>query len=197
MLAGRQTFPLTVGAIQFISYWNDEKEESVDAIEAILTRRSIRRYTPQQVSEETVRQLLQAAMSAPSAGNEQPWQFVVITERRLLDEIPRFHPFAAMLKEASVAIVVCGDLRLEKNKGYWVQDCSAATQNLLLAAHAKGLGAVWLGVYPREDRVVNVRKLLGLPESVVPLCLVPLGYPAERIPSTERYDPSRAHVNTW
>jgi nitroreductase len=173
------------------------KEESVDAIEAILTRRSIRRYTPQQVPEETVRQLLQAAMSAPSAGNEQPWQFVVITDRRLLDEIPRFHPFAAMLKEASVAIVVCGDLRLEKNKGYWVQDCSAATQNLLLAAHAKGLGAVWLGVYPREDRVVNVRKLLGLPESVVPLCLVPLGYPAERIPSTERYDPSRAHFNTW
>lgn len=176
---------------------SDEKEESVDAIEAILTRRSIRRYTPQQVSEETVRQLLQAAMSAPSAGNQQPWQFVVITERRLLDEIPRFHPFAAMLKEASVAIMVCGDLRLEKNKGYWVQDCSAATQNLLLAAHAKGLGAVWLGVYPREDRVVNARKLLGLPESVVPLCLVPLGYPAERIPSTERYDASRVHSNTW
>jgi len=169
----------------------------VDAVEAILTRRSIRRYTPQRVSEETVKQLLQAAMSAPSAGNEQPWQFIVITDRRLLDEIPRFHPFAAMLKEASVAILVCGDLRLETHKGYWVQDCSAATQNLLLAAHAKGLGAVWVGVYPREDRVVNLRKLLALPESVVPFCLVPLGYPAERIPSSDRYEPSRVHFNTW
>jgi len=169
----------------------------VDAIEAILTRRSIRRYTPQQVAEETVRQLLQAAMSAPSAGNERPWHFIVITDRRLLDEIPRFHPFAAMLKEASVAIVVCGDLRLEQYKGHWVQDCSAATQNLLLAAHTKGLGAVWVGIYPREDRVINVRKLLGLPDSVVPLCLVPLGYPAERIPSSDRYDASRVHSNTW
>jgi nitroreductase len=144
-----------------------------------------------------VRQLLQAAMNAPSAGNEQPWQFVVITERRLLDEIPRFHPFAAMLKEAPIAILVCGDLRLETHKSYWVQDCSAATQNLLLAAHAKDLGAVWVGVHPREDRVVNLRKLLGLPEPVVPFCLVPLGYPAERIPSADRYSASRVHFNTW
>jgi nitroreductase len=169
----------------------------VDAIEAILSRRSIRRYTPQPVPEAVVKQLLEAAMSAPSAGNEQPWQFVVITDRRTLDEIPGFHPYAEMVKEASVAILVCGDLRLEKYKDHWVQDCSAATQNLLLAAHANGLGAVWVGIYPTEDRILRMRKLLGLPRHVVPLCLVPLGHPAERIPRTERYDASRVHQNGW
>ena len=95
----------------------------MDAIEAILSRRSIRRYTPQPVSEETVRLLLEAAMSAPSAGNEQPWHFVVITERRLLDEIPRFHPYADMLQEAQMAILVCGDTERERYAGHWVQDC--------------------------------------------------------------------------
>jgi nitroreductase len=177
--------------------FREEKEESMDAIEAILSRRSIRRYAPQPVPEAVIRQLLEAAMSAPSAGNEQPWQFVVITDRRILDEIPRFHPYAEMLKEATVAILVCGDLRLEKYRDHWVQDCSAATQNILLAAHAKGLGAVWVGIYPTEDRVVRIRKLLGLPSHVVPLCLVPLGHPAEQIPRAERYDASRVHRNQW
>ncbi len=169
----------------------------MDAIEAILSRRSIRRYTPQPVPEAAIRQLLEAAMSAPSAGNEQPWQFVVITDRRILDEIPRFHPYAEMVKEASVAILVCGDLRMEKYRGHWVQDCSAATQNILLAAHAKGLGAVWVGIYPTEDRVARFRKLLGLPNQIVPLCLVPLGHPAEQISRSERYEASRVHQNRW
>ena len=169
----------------------------MDAIEAILSRRSIRCYTPQPVPEAVIKQLLEAAMSAPSAGNEQPWQFVVITDRRTLDEIPGFHPYAEMVKEASVAILVCGDLRLEKYKDHWVQDCSAATQNLLLAAHANGLGAVWVGIYPTEDRILRMRKLLGLPRHVIPLCLVPLGHPAERAPRAERYDASRVHQNGW
>ena len=169
----------------------------MDAIEAILSRRSIRRFTSQPVSETAIRRLLEAAMSAPSAGNEQPWHFVVITDRKTLDEIPRFHPFAEMLKEASVAILVCGDLRLEKYRDHWVQDCSAATQNILLAAHAEGLGAVWVGIYPTQDRVTRVRKLLDLPGHVVPLCVVPLGHPAEQFPRTERYAASRVHQNRW
>jgi len=169
----------------------------MDAMEAILTRRSIRRYTPQPVPSALISQVLEAAMSAPSAGNEQPWQFVVITDRRILDEIPRLHPYADMLKEASAAILVCGDLRLEKYGGYWVQDCSAATENLLLAAHANGLGAVWVGIYPKEDRVGRIRKLLGLPEQVIPLCVIPLGYPGERVPRVDRYDASRVHHNGW
>jgi nitroreductase len=149
------------------------------------------------VPDELIQILLEAAMSAPSAGNEQPWQFIVITERWLLDEIPAFHPYADMLREAPVAILVCGDLRQERYKGYWVQDCSAATQNLLLAAHAKGLGAVWVGIHPKEDRVARMQKLLDLPAHVIPMALVPLGYPAERIPRADRFDASRIHRNGW
>lgn len=169
----------------------------MDALEAILSRRSIRRYTAQPVPEGLVQALLEAAMSAPSAGNQQPWHFVVIGDRRLLDEIPRFHPFTDMLREAPVAILVCGDLGLERYKGYWVQDCSAATQNLLLAAHARGLGAVWVGLYPVEDRVKRIQKLFHLPGQVIPLALVPLGYPAERLPRARRFDRSRVHANGW
>ena len=169
----------------------------MDAMEAILSRRSIRRYTDKPVPEEIIKELLEAAMSAPSASNEQPWQFVIINDHHILDEIPRFHPYAHMLKEASWAIAVCGDINLEAMKGYWVQDCSAATQNILVAAHAMGLGAVWLGVYPREERVKQVQKLLGLPEHVLPLCFISIGYPAEQKPPSNRYNESRVHHNHW
>jgi nitroreductase len=169
----------------------------MEALQAILSRRSIRLYTSEPVKAELVDELLHAAMSAPSAGNQQPWQFVIITERQKLDVIPTFHPYAGMVKLAPVAILVCGDTRLDKNKGYWVQDCSAATQNLLLAAHAHGLGAVWVGVYPREERMKDFRKLLGIPEEVIPFALIPLGYPAEAKPPSNRYDLSRIHTNTY
>lgn len=169
----------------------------MDAMDAIFSRRSIRQYAPKKVPMEVVEELLKAAMSAPSAGNEQPWHFVVITERAVLDEIPKFHPYAAMLKQARAAILVCGDPTLEKHKGYWVLDCAAATENLLLAITARGLGAVWTGVYPTEDRVENLRKLLNLPQNIVPFSLIPLGYPAEEKPRTDRYDKSRVHHNGW
>ena len=169
----------------------------MDTIEAILTRRSIRHYTRESVPDEVIAEILQAAMSAPSAGNQQPWHFVVIVDRGLREEIPTFHPYAQMVREAPVAIVVCGDLRLETYKGYWVQDCSAATQNILLAAHAKGLGAVWVGIYPKEERVKRLQKLLELPTQVIPLALIPLGFPAERVPPANRFDPARIHRNRW
>lgn len=169
----------------------------MDAMDAILTRRSIRKYTSQPVSESIVKELLEAAMSAPSAADERPWQFVVITERKLLDEIPRFHPYANMLKEAQVAILVCGDLKLERLKGNWVLDCSAATENLLIAAHAKDLGAVWIGIYPEEDRVMSMKKLLKIPENVIPLSLISIGYPAEKKSKADRYDSARVHYNGW
>jgi nitroreductase len=108
-----------------------------------------------------------------------------------------FHPYAAMLKQASVAVLVCGDATLEKHAGYWVLDCAAATQNLLLAAHAKGLGAVWCGVYPTADRVENFRKLLRLPEQIVPFSLIPLGFPDEQKAAEDRFDPARVHRNGW
>jgi nitroreductase len=169
----------------------------VEAIQAILTRRSIRKYTPEPVPDSLIAEVLAAAMSAPSAGNQQPWQFVVIADRRLREEIPTFHPYAQMVPDAPVAVVVCGDLHLESYKGYWVQDCSAATQNILLAAHARGLGAVWVGIYPKEERVQRLQKLLGLPAHVIPLALIPMGFPAERVPPEERFHPSRVHRNRW
>jgi len=169
----------------------------MEAMEAILSRRSIRRYSDKPVPEALIKELLEAAMSAPSASNEQPWEFVIIDDRRILDEIPKFHHYAHMLKEASWAIAVCGDLNLEMVSGYWVQDCSAATQNILLAAHARGLGAVWLGVYPREERVKAAQKLLELPENVIPLCFISIGYPAEKKPPANRYSESRVHHNRW
>jgi nitroreductase len=169
----------------------------MDAIECIETRRSIRKFQNRLVPPELVTRALQAAMMAPSAGNQQPWQFVVVDDRAILDQIPQIHPYAAMTAESPLAILVCGDLSVEKHKGYWVQDCSAATQNLLLAAHALGLGAVWTGIYPRQDRVEAFQKLLRLPSTVMPLALIPMGYHAERSGRVERFDSSRVHHNSW
>jgi nitroreductase len=169
----------------------------MDAIETIFTRRSIRAYTDQPIPGETIELLLKAAMQAPSAGNQQAWQFVAITDRSRLNSLAEVLPYGKMLTSAPLCIVVCGDLGLEKSKGYWVQDCSAATQNILLAAHALGLGAVWLGVYPREDRVRDVCNTLGIPETVTPLCAIAIGFPAEQKPRAERYNLERVHTNHW
>jgi len=166
-------------------------------METILSRRSIRKYTSREVTDAQIEQLLKAAMAAPSAGNEQPWEFVVMKDRTILITIPKFHPYALMLNEASAAILVCGDLQREKFSGYWVQDCSAATENMLLAAVALGLGAVWLGIYPVEERVRGMRKLLNIPETIVPFSLVSIGYPAEQKEPAGRFDASRIHYDTW
>ena len=166
-------------------------------MEAILSRRSIRKYTDQPVPEALVTDLLRAAMAAPSAQNQQPWHFVVVRDRKLLQAIGGAQPYANMARDAQLAIVICGDLNLEKSPGYWVQDCAAATENLLIAAQAAGLGAVWSGTFPREERVRNVRALFGLPEHVVPFAIVPLGYPAERPEPADRYDRGRVHIDRW
>ncbi len=169
----------------------------MEALETIYTRRSIRTFKPEPVPEALVTQLLEAAMNAPSAGNEQPWHFVVIVDRVLLDAIPKFHPFSHMCHEAQAAILVCGDETLEKHQGYWVQDCAAATENILLAAHALGLGSVWVGVYPVAERADRFRELLHIPRHVTPFALLPLGYPAETLPRAERYNPQRVHHDRW
>jgi len=169
----------------------------MDAIQALMSRRSIRRYTREEVSEDTVKLLLEAAMSAPSAGNEQPWHFVVIRQRRILDAIPSVHPYSQMLREASLGIVVCGDLSLEVYNGFWVQDCSAATQNILIAAHALGLGAVWLGFYPLVDRVAGLKRMLSLPEQIIPLSIVSVGWPGEKKSPAMRFRQERVHFDEW
>ena len=168
----------------------------MEAYEAIMTRRSIRAYTAQPVPNDAIKELLAAAMNAPSASNQQPWQFIVVTERRQLDALTTVLPYGQMLKGAPLAIAICGDMQLQEEE-YWIQDCSAATQNLLLAAHAKGLGAVWLGVYPRSERVAGICKVLNLPAYVIPLCIVSVGYPLEPLPQVRRYNEARIHYNQW
>lgn len=164
----------------------------------VLERRSIRKYTDERVPEEHITTLLKAAMSAPSAGDERPWHFVVIRERSLLDAVAHVHPYAAMMAHAPAAILVCGDPELERSPGFWVEDCSAATENILIEAQTIGLGSVWLGVYPREDRVENMRRLIaGMPDHVIPFALLPVGYPAEHKKPSDRWDETRVHHGMW
>ena len=163
----------------------------------ILGRRSIRRYSDMKVADLDLDRLLRAAMAAPSAGNQQPWHFVVIRERALLDAIPPIHPNAGMARNAPLAILVCGDVAGRRYPEFWVQDCSAATENLLLAAHSRGLGAVWCGIYPDLERATAFRTLLGIPEQIIPMALVVVGHPAESKPPADRYDPERVHWDGW
>jgi nitroreductase len=166
-------------------------------IDAILKRRSIRRYSGKPVDKSMIKELLIAGMYAPSARNECPWHFLVIDERSLIDRIMNIHPYASMLSGASLAILVCGDSNLELSKGYWPVDCSAATQNILLAAHALGLGAVWLGVYPREERQQGIREIFKLPGHIHPFSLISVGYPGEDKPVPERFQEDRIRWNHW
>jgi nitroreductase len=169
----------------------------MDTLEAILTRRSIRSYESKPVEERLVKKIIEAGMSAPSAGNEQPWHFIVIKDREILAKVPEFSPHAHMINQASLGILICGDPDLEKHKGFWVQDCAAAVENMLLAIRALGLGAVWTGVYPKEERVRGFKELLGLPKRIIPLAFIPVGYPAEESKKEDRFKPERIHYEQW
>jgi nitroreductase len=166
-------------------------------LESLLKRRSIRKYTDEPVPEELIKEILKAAMSAPSAKNFQPWEFIVINDREILDQVPQFHAYSRMILEAPVAIAVCGNLEKDQNIGWWVQDCAAATENILIAVQSKGLGAVWLGIYPLEERINGLRKLLNLPEHIMPWSLIPIGYPGEEKRPANRFDQSKIHYNGW
>jgi len=169
----------------------------METIEAITTRRSIRKYNEDRVPDEIVRELLTAAMSGPSAGNQQPWQFVAVTDRERLDALAEIRPYRAMLSTAPLVVIICGDMQRSKLGEYWVVDCSIATQNLLLAAHARGLGAVWLGCHYMAERADPVREKLGLPPHIMPFAVVSIGYPAQQLPAVERYQAERVHADQW
>ncbi|NDV24182.1 nitroreductase family protein [Desulfovibrio sp. JC022] len=169
----------------------------MDVFEAIHSRRSVRKYEDKPVSEEIIKEILSAAMMAPSAGNAQPWQFVVVDDREKLETISAINQYAAMAKNAPMGILVCGDLSLEKYPGYWSQDCAAAMQNLLLAAHAKGLGAVWTGIHPEKERVEGFKKLFNLPEQVIPLGFAVMGWSKQESKRKDRYKEERVRRNSW
>lgn len=174
---------------------------STDAAQAvignIMTRTSVRQYNDRPISADTLETLLKAGMAAPTAVNKQPWAFVVTTGRDALDSLATLQP---RLQTAAAAITVCGDMtRAIEGEGrdFWVQDCSAATENILLAAHALGLGAVWTGVYPIAERVDDVSRALALPDSVVPMCIIAVGYPVGDQEPKDKWDPSKVHYQRW
>jgi len=169
----------------------------MDVYTSLITRRSIRQFTKDSVSDQHSTKLLKAAMQAPSAHNAQPWHFIVIDNREIMKEIVGFHRYASMLNHAPLAITVCGDRGIEKNTEYLALNCAAATQNILLAAHGLELGAVWLGIYPRTDRMAKLSQLLKLPESIVPISIIALGHPAEEKSPESRYREDRVHKNLW
>lgn len=166
----------------------------------LMTRTSVRAYQEKPVEDEKVEQMLRAAMAAPTAGNKQPWKFVVIKDKNTLMAISQHFNTMKMAQNAPLAVVVCGDMNLtfpEDGRDYWVEDASAATENLLLAAHSMGLGAVWCGIYPMKERVAYLKQMLGLPENIVPLNVVPIGYPAEDPAPKDKWKPENVHYETW
>ena len=169
----------------------------MSAIKAIIDRRSVRSFLDKPVPPELVDRLLDAAAHAPSAGGAEPWHMVVVNDREMLDRIGRSHGSAEAAMTAPLGVAVCGDPDRERVSGFWVQDCAALTQNLLLAAQALGLGAVWTGIYPVRNRVLRYRQLLELPSHVVPLSFVLVGYPSRRLEPKEVTLEGRVHWNTW
>lgn len=181
-----------VGKVQ-----NENTTEVV--IENIMTRTSIRQFTDKPVANDILDNIVKAGMAAPSAVNAQPWAFVVVTEKTMLDSLNAVHPYSN-LKTATAAIIVCGNMEkaLEgEGREYWVQDCSAATENILLAAHAYGLGAVWCGVYPVQKRVKAVQGVLGMPETIVPLNIITMGYPAENPEPKDKFNTENIRYQKW
>lgn len=167
------------------------------SLEILKNRRSIRKYLPKKVEEDKVRILLESAMFAPSASNRQPWCFIVFRERKLMNRIMEIHPHARMLETATLGIIICGDLSRQHGPGYWVADCAAATQNILLASTGLELGSCWVGIYPREERMKAFREIFSLPSHIEPFALVALGYPAEEKPVPERFDPAKVFYEKW
>jgi len=168
-------------------------------LDFIFGRRSIRVFTHEVVSEEAVNILLQAAMAAPSAAAKDPWRFVVVRNPLVLQAIADALPNGKMIATASVGIIVCGDLEAahDRQLSYLLQDCSAAMQNLLLAAHVLGLGACWLGIHPREDRIERLRQALALPANVIPIGGAAVGYPGEDKESRTRFNEQHVHRDRW
>lgn len=173
---------------------------NADAVlENIHSRKSVRQYTSEPVTSEQIETLLRAAMAAPTAVNYQPWRFVVVTERAELDEIAGILPYAQMLKQATAAIVVCGETKWMggAENTYWQQDCAAATQNILLAAEALGLGAVWTGIYPNPDLYPKMHDFLNLPTTIEAFCCIPVGYPAGNEQPKDKWKPENIHYGKW
>jgi nitroreductase len=169
----------------------------MDAIHAIMTRRSTRQFTDEPVTAEQIEILMRAAMAAPSAGNQQPWRFVIARDAEMRGRLALATQYSSPVGRAPVGIVVLADTRENKHAGYWVQDCSAAVENILLAAHALGLGGVWIGVHPHEEREAHVREIVEAPAGFAALCMIAIGHPTSPGPEIDRYDPEHVRNERW
>lgn len=196
---------LVAVSIRLAAVSSDEAKEtdSADAvIDCIMTRASVRSYTDQQVNDSLINKILRAGMAAPTAANQQPWHFVVVTEQSLKDSITAAFEYTKMVEHSSFAVVVCGDMdNLFKGDipdgGFWVEDCSAASENMLLAAHALGIGGVWCGIYPLKDREQRLRAILNLPANLTPLNVMAFGYPSQPVAPKDKWVPAKIHYNAY
>lgn len=168
-------------------------------LDFIFTRRSIRRYEDKEVPEEMLTDLLEAGMAAPSAVARDPWHFIVLRRRENLDRLADILPHGKMLRQATAALVVCGDINRahDQQESYLLQDLSAAVENILLAANASGLGACWLGVHPRQERLEGIKRMFALPAGIIPMCAIALGWPAERPEARTRFREECVHREKW
>ena len=169
----------------------------MDLLNVIFSRRSIRKFTGEIISDSDLSLLLKAGFQAPSAHNTQPWEFIVLNDKDILEEITAKHPYGKMLPDAGCAILVCGNNLMQKTPGFLIADCSAAIQNILLAAHALNLGAVWCGIYPITALINNIRKLLNLPDNIIPVGVVAVGHKAEDKKPRDNYSLEKVHYNGW
>ncbi|MBU5425847.1 nitroreductase family protein [Tissierella pigra] len=169
----------------------------MDVLKAIMTRRSIRRFTGEVITNEQIDTLLRAGFQAPSAHNMQPWHFVVLKNKELLQEVSEFHKYAQMLPNAGCGIVVCGDEEKQPARGFLVEDCAAAIQNILLASHGIGLGAVWCGLYDSSDLVNSMKEVLGLPSNIIPIGMVVVGNKDEEKEPSNNYHDGKIHYDKW
>jgi len=171
------------------------------ALATIRDRTSIRKFDPSvEVTDATVEKILRAGLCAPSAMNKQPWELVVVRDPAQLKALADALPYSRVGNGAKVAVVVCGNLDNGlpgRGKEYWIHDCSAVSMNILLAVKALGLGAVWTGVYPGEDRIAAVRRILQIPEGYMPLNIIPIGAPAENPPPKDKWNPAKIHHDRW
>ena len=168
----------------------------METIQAIMTRRSVRTWTTEPISEAERKVILEAAMNAPSAADARPWHFVTMDNPKIIEKFTGLGG-TEMLSESTFMVLVCGDQSKEIYPGFWPQDCSCAAQNMQLAAHDLGVGCVWIAIYPLDERVQVCRKILNIPESITPFALLAMGVPNEVLPPEERYDKSRVHHNKW
>lgn len=169
----------------------------MDVLKAISKRRSIRKFTGEQISDKQLKIILEAGFQAPSAHNLQPREYIVIKDKDTIEKIPKVHPYTKMLPSAGCGIIVCGDNKKQEEKGFLVADCSASIQNMLLAIEGLGLGAVWCGIYPKDELVKPISQLLELPKHIIPIGLIAVGTKDEKIDPIYRYDESRIHYDRW